>query len=625
MAVIKKMSSLNVETARPLMKVKTRPYCFCLFVLFFVIPQFVVAQANYEEARSFLDNKDYPKAALLYKDLYAEKPDNTNVFQEYLLTLMALKDYKRAEELAKNQLKKESNNPVYLIALGNVYREDKKVKKAEEFYTAALTYINGDDLLTQQVAGAFSSSGNEEWAIKTYERAIQITQSPALYSAPLARLYNRAGDIEKAINITIESTQNMPQMRGDETIEATLLEIIGNDPEKQKKAQKAIIRLAAAQPDNYLYTYLLTWIFSIQDNWDQALIQVQALEKRNTDKGRLLMDFAANAAQKGKYEVAGKAYNTVAGYGSAHPRYRVAREGLLWMQLLQVKNNPVFQKVEVEALSKMYADFFATFPDAYSSPVLNDYALLEAQYADNVPEAIALLNKGIAQGGGNKKIIANYKLQLGDYYIIAGKVWDAALMYAQVDKTFREDALGEEARFRNARLSYYQNDFEQAQGQLSVLKASTSELIANDALFLSVLITENIPPDSNLIPLQRFAYADLLLFQNKDAAAESLLDSIATAFPKNPLSDDILLLRSKIAVKHKDYSRAIDYLRQIIERYGKDVLADDALFRIAEIDRNMLKNNAEARKNYEQLIIDYPGSSFVEEARIILKSMGAVQ
>lgn len=599
-------------------------YLLYILCLLLALPQFAVSQdrqSQYDEARSFLDRKEYQKAAPLYKELYAADPANNDVYQEYLLTLLALKDFKTAEAAAKKQLQRSPGNPLYMIALGNIYREDKKDKKAEELFVQALAYINGDDVLTQQMAGAFSSSGNEAWAIRTYERAIQLTQNPALYSAPLARLYNRAGDIEKAIGITIEGQKNMPQMRGDETIESALLEIIGTDAEKQRKAQTAIIKLVNEQPENYLYTYLLTWIFSVQNNWDKALIQVQALERRNTDKGRLLMDFAANAAQKQQYEVAGKAYGTVIAYGSTHPRYRQAREGQLAMGLMQVEENPMVKKEEITALAKAYADFFTDYPDAYSTGTANDYALLEARYNGQIEKGIAILNQSIGQKAGNKQFIGNAKLQLGDYYIIAGQVWEAALLYAQVDKAFREDALGEEARFRNAKLSYYQHDFEQAQGQLSVLKASTSELIANDALFLSVLITENVPPDSNLVPLQRFAYADLLLFQNKDAAAESLLDSVATAFPKNPLADDILLLKAKIAAKHKDFSKAIGYLKEIVERYGKDVLADDALFRIAEINRNVLKNKEEARRFYEQLILGYPGSSFIQQARKELKAL----
>lgn len=591
---------------------------YALTFLYFALPSSVMAQSKYDQARSFLDSKNYKSALPLYKELYAEKPSNTEISQEYLLTLMALNDYKKAEDIAKDQLKKNIS-PLNILALGKVYEADGKTKKATEQYELVLKYINGDDVLTQQIANEFSNANNDAWAIKTYERATQVTQVPGIYNAALAKLYNKMGNAEKAISLVIEGTQNQMMMNGDESTETTLLELIGKDGEKQKLAQKAIIKLVNAEPQNYYYTYLLTWIFSVQDNWSQALVQIQALEKRSADKGNLLLDFAQKATQKKEFEVAEKAYNTVISYGETNPRYKMAKEGLLKMQLTKLQNEPIASVGDIQQCSKDFEQYFAEFPDAYNRPILNDYALLQAQYAGNVLSAVVLLNKAIDQKMGDKFFIGNCKLQLGDYYILQDKIWDAALMYAQVDKAFREDAMGEDARFRNAKLSYYQNDFEQAQGQLSVLKASTSELIANDALFLSILITENIPPDSNLSALKRFAFADLLLYQNKTKEAQILLDSIAKAFPKNPLADDILLLHSKIALKQKDFLKSIDYLKQIVEQHGKDVLADDALFQIAEINRVYLNKIDVAQKYYEQLIVDYPGSSFIAQARAQLK------
>lgn len=580
-------------------------------------------KGQYNEARTYLDARDFVKAAAAYKELRKQYPDNREVYNDYLFTLMALKEYKAAEALAKDEIARLGANPLFLIDMGNVYKADGKVKKAAEQFEAALKLMNGDDNQVQQMANALSNSGNEDYAIKVYERAISITQSPFLYSAPLARLYDKTGQTEQAIITTISGNQGMPQMRGEETVEATLLEIIGKDPEKARLAQKAIIRLINNAADNTYYSYLLIWAFSIQDNWDQALVQVQALERRSNDKGRLLADLAVNAGRKGQYEVADQALQTIIGYGKSNARYTVARETQLALKQKRIEEEVQATKEAIVELEQAYAAFFEEFPDAYGRTVLNDYARLEAQYAGNVSQAITLLNKAIQEPRGNKLFIGNTKLQLGDYYIVAGKVWEAALAYAQVDKAFREDALGEEARYRNAKLSYYHGDFEMAQGQLSVLKASTSELIANDALYLSVLITENTP-DSNMLPLSRFAAADLLLFQNKDKEAETLLDSLTAAFPKHPLNDDILMLRSRMAVKHKDYQKAISWLKQIIEHYGKDVLADDALFRIAEIKRNYLKEPEDARHYYEQLIIDYPGSTYVQQARILLKEMSVV-
>jgi TolA-binding protein len=189
-----------------------------------------------------------------------------------------------------------------------------------------------------------------------------------------------------------------------------------------------------------------------------------------------------------------------------------------------------------------------------------------------------------------------------------------------VDKEFKQDAMGEDARFRNAKLAYYRGDFDWAQHQLLLLKSATSELISNDAIALSVLITENVE-DSFTYPLVRFAHADLLLAQNRDDEAIALLDSIAKAFPKHPLNDDILMQRARVEEKHRHYDKAIAYLERIYNEYGTDVLADDALYGIGRIYLDELHNKDKAKEYYEKLILEYPGSTFVQSARQKLYDM----
>ena len=79
----------------------------------------------------------------------------------------------------------------------------------------------------------------------------------------------------------------------------------------------------------------------------------------------------------------------------------------------------------------------------------------------------------------------------------------------------KDSPLGEEARFRNAKLAYYRGDFEWTQTQLEALKSSTSELISNDAINLSVFIIDNLGMDTSETPMQMFAHAELLMYQNK--------------------------------------------------------------------------------------------------------------
>ena len=83
------------------------------------------------------------------------------------------------------------------------------------------------------------------------------------------------------------------------------------------------------------------------------------------------------------------------------------------------------------------------------------------------------------------------------------------------EKDFKENPIGHEAKLRRAKIAYYQGDFQWAQAQLGALKASTSKLIANDAMDLSLLITDNYNLDTTEIAMKTFANADLLAYQQK--------------------------------------------------------------------------------------------------------------
>jgi len=589
--------------------------CLLLFISTLSVAQTFSVLPNdpLEQARMYTEQKDFSKAAEIYAKLYERGPLTPNVYDEYLNVLLQGSKTKDAEKLVEQQLRIKPNDPMIVIDLGRVYQAAGKSKKAEEQFDKAVQMINGDDILTTKMANTFTGLKQEAYAIKAYERAIEIIRNPYFYSIPLARLYAKTGNIEQAVN-TMLSVGPM-QMPGVEDTKSALLELLGSEQKNLQLAQKALIKRINEQPENSWFVEILTWLYTQKDDWDGALIQVQALDERNRENGARLLEFAQNARREKQYDISIKALGAVTEKGKEHSLYPVAQAEKLnvLMQRLQEKVN--FTTQDISALQKEYEQFFADFPQYYNTETLRDYAMLEAQYAGNVEKAITLLQTAVAKPGARRDFQGWAKLQLGDYYLLAGKIWDASLTYSQVDKDFREDMLGEEARFQNAKLAYYRGDFDWAQGQLSVLKASTSELIANDALYLSVLITENIPPDSNLVPLSSFARADLLLFQNKDSEAVALLDSISAEFPKHPLRDDILMLRAKLAVKHREYDKALAYLKEVYEAFGQDVLADDAIFRTAEIYDRHLKQPEQANAFYEKLILDFPGSTYVQSAR----------
>lgn len=602
------------------MKTNRWKYYFTLLVLLAVQISAFAQPSKTDEAKMHLDMKQYYKAIALYEELYKTDSRNTDVYSGYLDALLATKDYKLAEKLVTNQIQSNPNKAALTVDLGRVYKESGKDKKADEAFDAAVNMLNGDDLLTQFVAKKFTDLEMDNYALKTYQKAGEILRSESLYSGPMARLYFKTGDIDNGITTLLSASRSFYNGGIDE-VKTTLLDYLGDDRKKLSKAQKAIIKKINEQPDNPYFSELLTWLYTQKDDWDGAMIQVRALDERYKEQGERILEFARYAMKEDNNEFALKAYQEILDKGKEYPYYSSVLNEMLTVKFKLLEKNPNFTPKEVNDLASEYKQFLDSFPDYYTFHVVQDYATVLAQYAGKPQQAIDLLEIAINKPQVRRNFTGRCKLQLGDYYTLIGKVWDASLTYTQVQKEFREDVLGEEARYRDARLAYYRADFDWANIQLDVLKASTSELIANDALYLSVLITENIPPDSNYVPLERFAYADLLLFQNKYDEAERILDSISTSFPDHPLADDLLMQRSKIAQKKHNYNRALTYLEKILKDHNKDVLADDALFAMAEINEQFLDKKVEAGKLYAQLIIEFPGSTYIQLARKKVKEL----
>lgn len=574
------------------------------------------AQYVQNDAQRYILEHKYDSAISLLDPLYKSSPNE--YYDDLLQCYLAIKDYKKAESLVVKSQALPGASPTYWVDLGQIYALNNKEAKAVEQYDKALEKVNGDDLITQKLSRAFIQIKRQDYAIKVFEKATELLRNPFIYSAQLATLFAKSGQIDKAIDVIL--TGNPGQFMTIDHAKEMFLEWMGNDEQKLKLAQKNILKRVNERPDVNYYAELLTWIYTQRGDWEGALLQIIGIDERNNMQGKRLLDFAFTAKGAKQYEYAQKALEEIIVKGKETPLYPDALVQSAVIAFDKVKQAAKPTPEEIQALMQRYKEIMVQYPLYEASPLMGDYAYIAAQLADSVDMGVDLLQKAINNPEIKRNTKGELKLQLGDYYVLQGKIWDASLTYSQVDKDFKQDMLGEEARYRNAKLAYYRADFDWAQRQLKVLKSSTSQLIANDALFLSVTITENVE-DTNYYPLKRFAYADLLLFRNKDVLAEALLDSINTAFPKHPLNDDILMLRARLESKHKNYDKAIKLLDEIVQNYGQDVLGDDALYQIAEINYNNLNNKAEAKKYYERVIIDFAGSTYVQMARLRLKEI----
>jgi TolA-binding protein len=79
--------------------------------------------------------------------------------------------------------------------------------------------------------------------------------------------------------------------------------------------------------------------------------------------------------------------------------------------------------------------------------------------------------------------------------------------------------------------------------------------------------------------------------------------------------DDVKYKKAEIALKKGDYEKAVGYFNEVVTKFGTDILADDALFKMGDIYERKLNNPEKAGECYKAIIKDHKDSIYVVEAR----------
>jgi tetratricopeptide (TPR) repeat protein len=361
------------------------------------------------------------------------------------------------------------------------------------------------------------------------------------------------------------------------------------------------------------FAQLLVWFALQQEDYDIALAQSQSIDRKTHDQDGQINNLASICLNNKQYDIAKEGYTYILGKGPSSPFYGQALTGVIKADYLKLKAANSTDTKAYEKLSKR-------IDEAYTEINTNDLAkliLIQADimtyHLDQTEEAIALLTRTIETVGG-KQDKAELKLKLADIYLYKDEVWEATLLYSQVDKSLKEEPLGHEARFKNAQLRYFIGEYEWAESQLKVLKAATSKLIANDAMTLSLVIKDNLEMDTTGTELNRLARADYRIYQQHEDQAIALLDDIIAT--GNEISKPHALFRKgEIMEKRMEFAQAEQLFLQIVEQYPDSYMADAALMHAAVIEQNELKDKALAGQHYEKLIDEYPTSIYTAQAK----------
>lgn len=565
-------------------------------------------------AREYFANGEFEKAADIYKKLHEQNRNNDYYYERYLTTLLELADYKSADEMLRKSIKANPDKLERFVDYGNLYELQSQAAQAKDQYEKAIKAIPADPTQVVKLANAFVNRKKYEYAIQCYEKGTKLIKEKHIFAYELGAVYHLKGDVPKMIESYLDALDYMPsRLTNIEAFFQRDLPATGGYDELKKQLYARIQKNA----DNTIYPELLIWVFMQEGDYAGALRQSKALDKRLAENGSRIFRLAQAAIADKKYDAGIEAYEYIVKEKGIESQYYIdSKQSLLAAKRNRLLEGFAYTRPDLVALEKEYEQFLDEFGRGRTTAIImQELADFEAKYLNNLDKAIAILEEVVKMPQLPRQTQAECKLELGDYYLMKGESWEATLLYSQVDKDQKDAPLGEVARFKNAKLSYYRGDFEWSQGQLDVLKGSTSELISNDAIDLSVFIMEHYNLDTTTNSMRLYAEADLLSFQNRDDEAIRKMDSIAVLYKGHGLEDDVLHTKANIAYKRRQYEQAVKYLQQIVTDYKDGIWVDNALYRMAEIYETRLNNPAKAMELYDKIIIDHSGSTFVVESR----------
>jgi Tfp pilus assembly protein PilF len=577
-----------------------------------------------ELAREYLLKGEKQKAIELFREAARADENIALIHNDYLYTLVDLSLFDEAQKYLNRVIKRFPDNINYQGDVAWVYFRAGDVARAEKTVKDLIDANKRNAARCKMLADYFTSRSLHQYAIQALLATRREFNSPALFNLELAMLYRIIGQKEQMVDEYLTYvTQDNYNLQYVKNVLQVLLE-----PADMDVLETKLLQYAQSAPDRTVYTELLIWLYVQQKNFYGALVQARALDRREGTSGQHTAEVAQLAMNNNDYAAARSAYTWILKTFPKGPYETEAKRGLIQTREAALQEMHPVPADSVNSLLADYQQFIAeNLPDAVAWEAQRSMAKLYAQWLNNHTKAIELLQQVIRAPQVPTELAAQARLDLGDIYLQNGEWWEAALLYAQAEKAMKETPLGYEGKLRNARLWYFKGDFKLAAEQLDVLKEATSRTIANDAMELSLRIKENLAIDSTATALKALAAAELLLQQNRTNQALELLqhikqgkmkmdgDTAWVTFTNYAILDDVYWLESQVFLKQKLFDKSIEKLDQIIQEYPNEVLADDALFKKAEVYELHLHDADRARELYLELITRFPGSVHTAEAR----------
>lgn len=562
--------------------------------------------ANEYLAQNYFDRGEYDKAVVMYETLHQNSPNNHQYFQKLVTCYQQLKQYTNADSIIKTRLEK-TKQPNLFVDYGYNFQLQNQTEKANKYYQQALNAIHENPNYSYTIAREFELKILLPQAIEAYSIGQKLNPNNN-YDYQIALLQGQQGKIDLMIDALVDYSYKFPSNLT--LVQNQFNRFLSEDHTKvfSDYLRKALL-IRTQKNQDIFWNEFMSWFFTQQKEYGKAFIQEKAIYKRNPESLSNIIGLANLTLGENESDTASEILNFIIENNNDASVKITAQAKLLDIELkkLQPKDYVAFdQKMEQLIQQSGFT--------AQSLPIILLQAHFQAFYINQFEKAKTNLTKALDLNL-NQYGIATVKLELADVLLLNEKYNQAIIYYAQVEEDLNNDETAHQASLKMAKANYYKGDFEWAQKQFQVLKSSTSQLIANDALQMFLLISDNTVEDSTQVALKKYSKADFLAFQNKNDLALAEFKKILDQHKSESIADETLFQMAKIYEKQQNWTEALKYYQEIIDKHAEDIYIDEAYFFSAEIYNKQLANTEKAKTYYEKIIFNHPDSIYFVQAQ----------
>ncbi|WP_299604237.1 tetratricopeptide repeat protein [uncultured Aquimarina sp.] len=581
---------------------------FIAIIIFFAFLTPVFGQSE-QLAKNYVQQGQYEKALSIYQKLHSRNPNRTTYLLGLVEAYQQLEQFDKAEEILKKQIERKPSNAQLLVELGHHYEVQGNPEKAKMYYDKAIKIFNSNNVnAAYSLAQTFEKYNLLDQAALIYERGM-ASNPGSNFNVQLAKIYGEQGKLEKMFSSYLSLLILQPNYKN--IVQRNFSQYITEDPFNEANVifRKLLIKKLQQNPD-IIYNEMLSWLFVQQKDFKKAFVQEKAIYKRKDEGLQGIIGLARIAIGDKDIKSATQILDYILKAPAGNDMKLTAHK-----IILKAKTD-LAEKKDYKEINKQYTEVFNTYGKSRETIGLQiDYAHFLAFNQDEKQQAIDFLKRLLKEEKLSRFQSSRAKMKIADILVLDQKFNQALIYYSQVQNALKNNFLAQDARFKVAKTSYYKGDFAWAQTQLDVLKSSTSQLIANDAMELSLIISDNSLEDSTQTALKIFAKGDLLSFQNKNLEAIAKYEEILVNHKGEKIEDEAFLRQAKLFEKEQEFEKAkVNYLK-IIEFYPDDILVDDAYYWLAELYVNQLNQPEKAKELYEKLIFNHADSIYFVDAR----------